>query len=96
MHYQSAYPRRSGYRHEHNSVKHIMEHSISPRCTVYNIFFLFPVSFSLAEDNQRACMSVLPLVKVWLQQVSGVRVELAQPICSFINMTVANNCERRG
>ncbi|XP_017320958.1 telomere repeats-binding bouquet formation protein 1 isoform X4 [Ictalurus punctatus] len=43
------------------------------------------------EENQCACMCVLPLVKVWLQQVSMFRVELAQPICSFISMTVANN-----
>ncbi|TTU60641.1 Telomere repeats-binding bouquet formation protein 1 [Bagarius yarrelli] len=43
------------------------------------------------EENQRACMCVFPLVKVWLQQVSVVRAELTQPICSFISMTVANN-----
>ncbi|XP_027013376.1 telomere repeats-binding bouquet formation protein 1 isoform X1 [Tachysurus fulvidraco] len=43
------------------------------------------------EENQCACMCVLPLVKVWLQQLSTFRAELAQPICSFIGMTVANN-----
>ncbi|MCI4379554.1 hypothetical protein PGIGA_G00229790 [Pangasianodon gigas] len=43
------------------------------------------------EENQRACMCLLPLVKVWLQQVSVFGAELAQPVCSFIGMTVANN-----
>ncbi|KAF5891905.1 telomere repeats-binding bouquet formation protein 1 isoform X1, partial [Clarias magur] len=43
------------------------------------------------EENQCACMHLLPLVKVWLQQVSVFRAELAQPVCSFISMTVANN-----
>ncbi|KAG7332861.1 hypothetical protein KOW79_002996 [Hemibagrus wyckioides] len=42
-------------------------------------------------ENQCACMCVLLLVKVWLQQLSMFRAELAQPICSFIGMTVANN-----
>ncbi|XP_053356621.1 telomere repeats-binding bouquet formation protein 1 [Clarias gariepinus] len=43
------------------------------------------------EENQCVCMRVLPLVKVWLQQVSVLRAELVQPVCSFISMTVANN-----
>ncbi|KAK1785003.1 hypothetical protein P4O66_018443, partial [Electrophorus voltai] len=43
------------------------------------------------EENQRACMCVFPLVRVWLVQVSVSRQELAQPICSFIGMAVANN-----
>ncbi|XP_072551913.1 telomere repeats-binding bouquet formation protein 1 [Salminus brasiliensis] len=43
------------------------------------------------EENQRVCMCVFPLVKAWLLQVSVSKAELAQPICSFIGMTVANN-----
>ncbi|XP_016308442.1 telomere repeats-binding bouquet formation protein 1-like [Sinocyclocheilus anshuiensis] len=43
------------------------------------------------EENQNACMHVFPLVKTWLQEVALPRAELAQPICSFIGMTVANN-----
>uniref|UniRef100_A0A8C1MF43 Telomere repeat binding bouquet formation protein 1 n=1 Tax=Cyprinus carpio TaxID=7962 RepID=A0A8C1MF43_CYPCA len=43
------------------------------------------------EENQNACMHVFPLVKTWLQEVALPRPELAQPICSFIGMTVANN-----
>ncbi|XP_062861326.1 telomere repeats-binding bouquet formation protein 1 isoform X2 [Trichomycterus rosablanca] len=43
------------------------------------------------EENQRACMCVFPLLKTWLLQLSVSRAELAQPICSFIGMTVANN-----
>ncbi|MCJ8733670.1 hypothetical protein PDJAM_G00226330 [Pangasius djambal] len=43
------------------------------------------------EENQCVCMCALPLVRVWLQQVSVFRAELAQPVCSFIGMTVANN-----
>uniref|UniRef100_A0A672PGN7 Telomere repeat binding bouquet formation protein 1 n=1 Tax=Sinocyclocheilus grahami TaxID=75366 RepID=A0A672PGN7_SINGR len=45
------------------------------------------------EENQNACMHVFPLVKIWLQEVALPRAELAQPICSFIGMTVANNCD---
>uniref|UniRef100_A0A671K7T6 Telomere repeat binding bouquet formation protein 1 n=1 Tax=Sinocyclocheilus anshuiensis TaxID=1608454 RepID=A0A671K7T6_9TELE len=45
------------------------------------------------EENQNACMHVFPLVKTWLQEVALPRAELAQPICSFIGMTVANNCD---
>ncbi|XP_067276153.1 telomere repeats-binding bouquet formation protein 1 isoform X2 [Pseudorasbora parva] len=43
------------------------------------------------EENQNICMHVFPLVKTWLQEVALPRNELAQPICSFIGMTVANN-----
>ncbi|XP_043120827.1 telomere repeats-binding bouquet formation protein 1 [Puntigrus tetrazona] len=43
------------------------------------------------EENQNACMYVFPLLKTWLQEVALPRAELAQPICSFIGMTVANN-----
>ncbi|XP_048023670.1 telomere repeats-binding bouquet formation protein 1 isoform X1 [Megalobrama amblycephala] len=43
------------------------------------------------EENQNVCMRVFPLVKTWLQEVALPRAELAQPICSFIGMTVANN-----
>ncbi|KAL1257094.1 hypothetical protein QQF64_012639 [Cirrhinus molitorella] len=43
------------------------------------------------EENQNACMHVFPLVNTWLQEVALPRAELAQPICSFIGMTVANN-----
>uniref|UniRef100_A0A673LB88 Telomere repeat binding bouquet formation protein 1 n=1 Tax=Sinocyclocheilus rhinocerous TaxID=307959 RepID=A0A673LB88_9TELE len=47
------------------------------------------------EENQNACMYVFPLVKTWLQEVALPRAELAQPICSFIGMTVANNREHK-
>ncbi|KAL7878549.1 hypothetical protein AOLI_G00095230 [Acnodon oligacanthus] len=43
------------------------------------------------EENQNACMCMLPRVKTWLQQVSVSKAELVQPICSFIGMAVANN-----
>ncbi|XP_051953234.1 telomere repeats-binding bouquet formation protein 1-like [Xyrauchen texanus] len=43
------------------------------------------------EENQNVCMRAFPLVKTWLQEVTLARVELAQPVCSFIGMTVANN-----
>ncbi|XP_036440827.1 LOW QUALITY PROTEIN: telomere repeats-binding bouquet formation protein 1 [Colossoma macropomum] len=43
------------------------------------------------EENQNACMCMFPRVKTWLQQVSVSKAELAQPICSFIGMAVANN-----
>uniref|UniRef100_A0A673GEF8 Telomere repeat binding bouquet formation protein 1 n=1 Tax=Sinocyclocheilus rhinocerous TaxID=307959 RepID=A0A673GEF8_9TELE len=43
------------------------------------------------EENQNTCMHVFPLVKTWLQEVALPRADLAQPICSFIGMTVANN-----
>ncbi|KAI4897944.1 hypothetical protein NFI96_019829 [Prochilodus magdalenae] len=43
------------------------------------------------EENQSACMRMFPQVKAWLQQVPLSKAELAQPICSFIGMTVANN-----
>lgn len=43
------------------------------------------------EENQNVCMSVFPEIKPWLQEVALPRAELAQPLCSFIGMTVANN-----
>ncbi|KAI7802348.1 Telomere repeats-binding bouquet formation protein 1 [Triplophysa rosa] len=43
------------------------------------------------EENQNACTCVFTLVIKWLQEVTLPRAELAQPICSFIGMTVANN-----
>jgi len=45
----------------------------------------------MTEENQNLCMHVFPLVKTWLQEVALPRADLAQPICSFIGMTVANN-----
>nr|XP_055030813.1 telomere repeats-binding bouquet formation protein 1 isoform X2 [Misgurnus anguillicaudatus] len=43
------------------------------------------------EENQNVCSRVFPMVITWLQEVQLPRAELAQPICSFIGMTVANN-----
>ncbi|XP_056622896.1 telomere repeats-binding bouquet formation protein 1 isoform X2 [Triplophysa dalaica] len=43
------------------------------------------------EENQNACTCAFTLVIKWLQEVTLPRAELAQPICSFIGMTVANN-----
>ncbi|XP_042352036.1 telomere repeats-binding bouquet formation protein 1 [Plectropomus leopardus] len=43
------------------------------------------------EEGQRICVSVFPIIKVWLQQIEMPRTEIFQPICSFIAMTVANN-----
>ncbi|XP_050991692.1 telomere repeats-binding bouquet formation protein 1 isoform X2 [Labeo rohita] len=43
------------------------------------------------EENQNACMHMFPLLNTWLQEVALPRAELAQPVCSFIGMTVANN-----
>uniref|UniRef100_A0A3P8YWG8 Telomere repeat binding bouquet formation protein 1 n=1 Tax=Esox lucius TaxID=8010 RepID=A0A3P8YWG8_ESOLU len=45
------------------------------------------------DESQRICASAFPFVKAWLQQLSHPRAEMVQPICSFIAMTVANNCE---
>ncbi|TRY99727.1 hypothetical protein DNTS_016542, partial [Danionella cerebrum] len=47
------------------------------------------------EENQNTCMQVFPLIKTWLQDVALSRAALAQPICSFIGMTVANNLEQQ-
>uniref|UniRef100_A0A3B4AGN0 Telomere repeat binding bouquet formation protein 1 n=1 Tax=Periophthalmus magnuspinnatus TaxID=409849 RepID=A0A3B4AGN0_9GOBI len=44
------------------------------------------------EEGQRACVTVFPTVKNWFQQISLPQTELFQPICSFIAMTVTNNC----
>lgn len=43
------------------------------------------------EEGQRACITVFPTVKNWIQQISLPQIEIFQPICSFISMTVANN-----
>lgn len=51
------------------------------------------VFVSVPEENQRACMFLFPLVKAWLLQISLLKPELAQPICSFTGMTVASNGE---
>uniref|UniRef100_A0A4W4EQT2 Telomere repeat binding bouquet formation protein 1 n=1 Tax=Electrophorus electricus TaxID=8005 RepID=A0A4W4EQT2_ELEEL len=62
------------------------------RCRTPTFALYFPaVCVCALEENQRACMCVFPLVRVWLVQVSVSRQELAQPICSFIGMAVANN-----
>lgn len=47
--------------------------------------------FGLAEEIQRICVAVFPMIKVWLQDISMPRTEIFQPICSFLAMTVANN-----
>eukprot|EP00066_Takifugu_rubripes_P016011 XP_011605277.1 PREDICTED: LOW QUALITY PROTEIN: telomere repeats-binding bouquet formation protein 1 [Takifugu rubripes] len=54
---------------------------------------LFPrfLYICLLEEGQRICVSVFPIVSMWLQQISLPRTEIFQPICSFIAMTVANN-----
>uniref|UniRef100_A0A3B4EGI6 Myb-like domain-containing protein n=1 Tax=Pygocentrus nattereri TaxID=42514 RepID=A0A3B4EGI6_PYGNA len=53
--------------------------------------FIFLFYIPVPEENQNACMCMLPRVKTWLQQVSVSKAELVQPICSFIGMAVANN-----
>lgn len=50
------------------------------------------VHFCLPEEGQRICVAVFPIIKIWLQQIALPRTEIFQPICSFIAMTVANNC----
>lgn len=63
-------------------------------CTHANEHFHnLPIYLFMTEENQNVCMRVFPLVKTWLQEVALPRAELAQPICSFIGMTVANNCK---
>uniref|UniRef100_A0A8C2WW53 Telomere repeats-binding bouquet formation protein 1 n=1 Tax=Cyclopterus lumpus TaxID=8103 RepID=A0A8C2WW53_CYCLU len=44
------------------------------------------------EEGQRICVAAFVIIKVWLQQIVLLRPEIFQPICSFIAMTVANNC----
>uniref|UniRef100_A0AAV2KQ61 Myb-like domain-containing protein n=1 Tax=Knipowitschia caucasica TaxID=637954 RepID=A0AAV2KQ61_KNICA len=43
------------------------------------------------EEGQSVCVTVFPIVKNWIQQISLPQTELFQPICSFVAMTVANN-----
>nr|XP_023646635.1 telomere repeats-binding bouquet formation protein 1 isoform X2 [Paramormyrops kingsleyae]XP_023646636.1 telomere repeats-binding bouquet formation protein 1 isoform X2 [Paramormyrops kingsleyae] len=43
------------------------------------------------EENQQLCTSTFPAVKMWLQEFTQPRKEMAQPICSLIAMIVANN-----
>ncbi|XP_061578776.1 telomere repeats-binding bouquet formation protein 1 [Cololabis saira] len=43
------------------------------------------------EEGQRICVVVFPIIDSWLQQISLPCIEIFQPICSFIAMTVANN-----
>lgn len=45
------------------------------------------------EEGQRICVSVFPIIKIWLQQISLPRTEIFQPVCSFVAMTVSNNCK---
>ncbi|XP_053935129.1 telomere repeats-binding bouquet formation protein 1 isoform X3 [Cuculus canorus] len=42
------------------------------------------------EDNQNICSSVFPYAKEWLE--SCTEPEIVRPICSFVGLTVANNC----
>ncbi|XP_060932761.1 telomere repeats-binding bouquet formation protein 1 [Limanda limanda] len=44
------------------------------------------------EEAQRICVAAFPMINVWLQQIALARTEVIQSICSFIAMTVANNC----
>uniref|UniRef100_A0A3P9LMI5 Telomere repeat binding bouquet formation protein 1 n=1 Tax=Oryzias latipes TaxID=8090 RepID=A0A3P9LMI5_ORYLA len=44
------------------------------------------------EEAQRICVAAFPTIKTWLQQISLPCTKILQPICSFISMTVANNC----
>ncbi|XP_024138043.1 telomere repeats-binding bouquet formation protein 1 isoform X2 [Oryzias melastigma] len=44
------------------------------------------------EEAQRICVAAFPTIKTWLQQISLPCTKVLQPICSFISMTVANNC----
>uniref|UniRef100_A0A8C7XIE9 Telomere repeats-binding bouquet formation protein 1 n=1 Tax=Oryzias sinensis TaxID=183150 RepID=A0A8C7XIE9_9TELE len=44
------------------------------------------------EEAQRICVAAFPTIKTWLQQISLPCTKILQPICSFVSMTVANNC----
>ncbi|CAB1440989.1 unnamed protein product [Pleuronectes platessa] len=44
------------------------------------------------EEAQRICVAAFPMINIWLQQIALARTEIIQSICSFIAMTVANNC----
>ncbi|KAM8860482.1 telomere repeats-binding bouquet formation protein 1 isoform 2-T2 [Synchiropus picturatus] len=43
------------------------------------------------RNGQLKCIVVFPFVKTWLEQISVARMDLFQPLCSFISTTVANN-----
>lgn len=49
--------------------------------------------FCIAEEGQRICVAAFPVIKIWLQQLTFPQTEIFQPICTFIAMTVANNCK---
>lgn len=80
-------------------------HHYTPNCYVdwerffctyaFEHFDNLPMYLFMTEENQNLCMHVFPLVKTWLQEVALPRADLAQPICSFIGMTVANNREHK-
>lgn len=59
--------------------------------TTFCCSFMF--SFWLSEEGQRICVAAFPIINIWLQQISLPCTEIYQPICSFIAMTVANNCK---
>uniref|UniRef100_A0A8D2ZSY3 Telomere repeats-binding bouquet formation protein 1 n=1 Tax=Scophthalmus maximus TaxID=52904 RepID=A0A8D2ZSY3_SCOMX len=44
------------------------------------------------EEGQRVCVAAFPIIKIWLKQIALERTEIFQSVCSFIAMTVANNC----
>lgn len=46
----------------------------------------------IPEEGQRICVAAFPIIKTWLQ-ISLPHREIFQPVCSFIAMTVANNCK---
>lgn len=54
------------------------------------------LNMCLPEEGQRICVAAFAIIKVWLQQIVLPRPEIFQPICSFIAMTVANNCKWHG
>ncbi|XP_029112173.1 telomere repeats-binding bouquet formation protein 1 [Scleropages formosus] len=43
------------------------------------------------EENQQMCMSIFPVIKLWLQNFGQSRNDVIQPICSFITMAVASH-----
>ncbi|XP_053741774.1 telomere repeats-binding bouquet formation protein 1 isoform X2 [Synchiropus splendidus] len=43
------------------------------------------------RNGQQKCIVVFPFVKTWLEQISVARMDVFQPLCSFISTTVANN-----
>lgn len=49
--------------------------------------------FTFPEANQKICCSVFPYAKEWLE--SCMEPEIVRPICSFVGLTVANNCKKK-